>query len=105
MTYILDPVLSQAIDAVLPFFPYRCDLITVPITLGTSGGMVGGKETAVGTHKLYLQADAFTSAITLDYEIHVAAYQNEPAKVFIRPIFLEGAFSHLVQLAAVLKDA
>lgn len=130
MTYVLDSVLSQAVNAVLPFFPYRCSLIGPPsLTQDTVGGSTGagtsivsdlpvlfeslrkplskivaGQLKIVGTHMLYLQADANTSVITEEYEIHVDAYQDEAAKVFVRPVITEGAYSHLIQIAAVLKQ-
>lgn len=129
MPFILDSILANVVDSVEQFFPYSCDLKVVPITEGTAGGqirgtpispasglpllheslkvpmtrLVGGRETVIGTHKLYLKATDETKVITPDYEIHVAAYNGEPVKVFVRPIMIEGAYSHLIQLAAVLK--
>jgi len=131
MPFILDSILSSVVEAVQPFFPYSCDLILTPKTTGTAGGqvigtpatlasglpllyeslkvpmtrIVGGKETVIGTHKLYLKATDETKVITVDYEIHVAAYNGESAKIFVRPIMIEPAYSHLIQLAAVLKGA
>jgi hypothetical protein len=65
----------------------------------------GAKDSAVLTHRLYLEATPAALAITRHYEIQVAANGGEPAITFTNPIKMEGAFIGIVQLAASVKGA
>lgn len=122
---------QNATRAVVAQFPYTCSL--VPLTEGgdSSGGMtltpatatatgvkinfemlrypirkmVGGKEAAVLTHKLFLEATAAALAVNVNYEIRVDAHGSEAARTFIDAEPLEGSWTGIVQMAASVKNA
>lgn len=126
MPLAIDGDLQAAANIWVQYFPYRASLIRRNSAVDDYGGdapststsiatnvptfyeslrqpisrAVGSREEVVGTHLFYFLADTITPNITTQYEIHINAYLNEPAKVFVDPIILEGAFSHIVQVVA-----
>ena len=127
MIYILDSVLSQAVEAALPFFPYTCDVqVGTAATQDAVGGrpvstyaaVTGGsglkclfvklrnpttatlanKKTVILTHEMYIEAVAASIAITPEHHILVNATDDESAITFKNPVRVEGAYSHLVTL-------
>jgi len=124
----LDTILTNAAAVWVQYFPYTATIKLPTSTDDSYGGQVpgtpttiasslplyveslrqpvtrsaGDKITIVGTHQLYFVADENTSNITPKHEIHVDAYQDEPARVFVRPVILQSL--GVVQIAAVLKQ-
>ena len=65
---------------------------------------VGGAGLTSLTHKITLEATAATKAIRSDYQIIVAARNDKPALTFERPVTLDGSYTPLVEVAAVLAE-
>lgn len=65
---------------------------------------VGGAGLTSLTHKITMEATAITKAIKSDYQILVAARNDKPALTFERPVTLDGSYTPLVEVAAVLAE-
>lgn len=65
---------------------------------------VGGADLTSLTHKITLEATAATMAIKSDYQIVVAARGNKGALTFEKPVTLDGSYTPLVEVAAVLAE-
>lgn len=65
---------------------------------------VGGAGLTSLTHKITLEATAATKAIKSDYQIVVAARNDKPALTFEQPVTLDGSYTPLVEVAAVLAE-
>jgi hypothetical protein len=65
---------------------------------------VGGGPITTLNHKVTMEATAATKAIKSDYQIVVAARNDKPALTFERPVTLDGSYTPLVEVAAVLME-
>lgn len=65
---------------------------------------VGGAGLTSLTHKITMEATAVTKAIKSDYQIVVATRNDKPALTFERPVTLDGSYTPLVEVAAVLAE-
>jgi len=64
----------------------------------------GGASLTSLTHKITLESTVVTKAIQSDYQIVVAARNDKPALTFERPVTLDGSYTPLVEVAAVLAE-
>jgi hypothetical protein len=65
---------------------------------------IGGAALTTLPHTIIMEATAATKAIKSDYLIVVAPRNDKGALTFERPITLDGSYTPLVQVAAVLAE-
>lgn len=65
---------------------------------------VGGAQLTSLTHKVTIEATALSKAIRPDYEIVVAARNDKGELIFRQPVTLDGSYTPLVEVAAVLAE-
>lgn len=65
---------------------------------------VAGSGLTSLTHKITMEATAITKAIQSDYQIVVEARDDKPELTFERPVTLDGSYTPLVEVAAVLAE-
>lgn len=65
---------------------------------------IGGGPITTLTHKIIMEATSATKLIKPDYQIVVEARNGKPELTFETPVTLDGSFTPLVEVAAVLTE-